>query len=158
MQHYEEIINNMHIKRLKINQKKSTFPYLHICCIIKGDNVISTGVNSERELYSGCTYSCHAETDAIYKLPPNNSKRIKNIDIIVIRVTQLKLKDSKPCSKCLEHMMKIKGYKIKNIYYSDNDGTIKCERLIDLYYSEYKHISHTFKLRQLKREMEIRKK
>ena len=51
---------------------------------------------------------------------------MKKIDIIVIRTTcKRNLGNSKPCVKCLSDMYYLapkKGYKINNVYYSDESG------------------------------------
>lgn len=66
----------------------------------------------------------HAETDAILKLKNlKRKKKLEEIDILVIRLTGTnKLQNSKPCHHCIENMKKLlpqKGYKIRNIYYSN---------------------------------------
>ncbi len=72
----------------------------------------------------------HAEHDALIKLPflNNSKKRLECINILVVRFLKTsELANSKPCINCINVMSKIgpeKGYKIKNIYYSSNNGTI----------------------------------
>lgn len=104
------------------------------------------GCNSTRELYNGCRYCRHAETDALQHLPPNRSKRWITLDLLVVRVTKTgNIKNSRPCVKCIEFMMKVSGYKIRNVYYSNSNGEIVCEKLLDLYHSEEQHVSLAFK-------------
>jgi cytidine deaminase len=75
----------------------------------------------------------HAEEDAINKLKPNpkmskNNKNLEKVDMLVIRFSRNnKLQESKPCANCIQHIKQLpykKGYKIKNIYYSNNNGDI----------------------------------
>lgn len=72
--------------------------------------------------------SIHAEHDAINKLPFSRKKR--DINMLIIRFTndtQQKMTMSKPCDKCVNMMISVfpkKGYCIRNIYYSDYDGSI----------------------------------
>ncbi len=77
----------------------------------------------------GSTPGIHAECDAISKLIPLKPKKhLEHINILVIRIsTKNKIQSSKPCSNCIETMIKMppkKGYKIQNIYYSDGFGNI----------------------------------
>ena len=70
----------------------------------------------------------HAELDAINKLKPLKNKRMQNVNLLVIRITKSKiLQNSKPCANCINVMKKLpqkKGYNIKNVYYSDDNGKI----------------------------------
>lgn len=79
----------------------------------------------------------HAEEMAINKLLQSNligSRRKKKIklSLLVIRVStgssvnNYKLKNSKPCSVCIERILKLRrfGYDINKIYYSDEYGRI----------------------------------
>ena len=108
---------------------------------------VAQGDNSDRELRSGCRYTAHAETDAIRKLPPTyNKKRILNINLIVIRVDKTgQLKNSKPCQKCIQHLSKIKYYRVKHIYYSDDKGNIVKTTLNNLLNDNTQHVSRRFR-------------
>lgn len=111
---------------------------------------VSTGENSPREAWNGCKYGTHAEMDALNHLPPQEIKaNKKTINLIVIRM-DLKgnLKNSKPCFKCIEHLSKIRCYKLKNVYYSDEQGNIVMIKFKDLFYSDNKHVSKRFRNRQ----------
>ena len=72
----------------------------------------------------------HAERDAIRKLPilNNKSKKKKKINILILKVSKSKqIRMSKPCVNCLYNIINLppkKGYVIKNIYYSTNEGDI----------------------------------
>ena len=96
---------------------------------------------------SGDQPGIHAEHDAINKLKPIKRKKyLQNINLLVIRMSkQNKLQSSKPCANCI-HILKSlpekKGYKIKNIYYSDENGEIiksslKNLGLENLHYSKF---------------------
>lgn len=87
--------------------------------------------------------------DAIKHLPPLNSKgNRKIINLVVIRVNlQGKLKNSKPCFKCIEHMARISSYKLKNVYYSDDEGNILMTKFKNLLDDENKHVSKRFRNR-----------
>ena len=87
----------------------------------------------------------HAEYDAIKKLAPlKKSKRLKNINLLVIRLSgKNKLQSSKPCGNCIDVMKTMpvkKGYTIKYVYYSDNNGNIVKTTLNNLD-NEEKHYS-----------------
>jgi len=111
---------------------------------------IATGTNSERKMWKGCNYGRHAETEAMLRLPPSyggkGRKRTDWINLLVIRIDKSKnLKDSKPCSKCLEHLSKMKNYKLRFVYYSDSEGNIVKRKFADLLLEENKHVSRRFK-------------
>lgn len=112
------------------------------------DNFISE--NSYRELRNGCNYGQHAEMAAIYKLPPLKRKANKQIiNLIVIRINKHGvLKNSKPCFMCIKYMEWLNrntSYKIQNVYYSFDNGTIIMEKFSDLLNLTDKHISRRFK-------------
>lgn len=102
---------------------------LHGCMILKHSNTIklAAGYNNAREVYNGCGYGFHSEMDAIRKLKKTGKK--VTINILVIRLDKLKcLKMSRPCQKCIKFMktkLPLKGYKVKWVYYSTNEGDIR---------------------------------
>lgn len=97
-------------------------------------------------MYNGCGYPRHAETDALKKLPPNHKKKKIVIDIIVIRINKIcQLTNSKPCFKCIEHMNNIKGYKIRNIYYSNANYNISVTNFTNIFYDEDKQVSRYYR-------------
>ncbi len=89
----------------------------------------------------------HAEHDAINRLKPlQRKKHLQNINILVIRLSKNnKIQNSKPCANCIKNMKLLpekKGYKIRNIYYSDDNGEIVKSSLKnleneELHYSRY---------------------
>lgn len=87
-------------------------------------NVLSYGINQIR-----MNSSIHAEFNALQKLNPLRiKKKLCKINLLVIRLSpKNKLQQSKPCSNCINLMnsypMKI-GYKIQNVFYSDENGCI----------------------------------
>ena len=108
------------------------------------------GTNSDRETYTGCNYTRHAEVDAICKLPPhdkkNKSKRKITCDLLVVRFNKKgELRNSKPCFMCIKHLYRIKGYTIKRIYYSNDYGEIERHKFSDLYREDTKHVSKRFR-------------
>ena len=86
--------------------------------------------------------------DAIKHLPPinNKSKNKKKIDLIVIRVDMNgNLKNSKPCFKCIKYLDQLRFYKLKNVYYSNDDGDIILIKFSELKFSNNIHVSKRFK-------------
>lgn len=89
----------------------------------------------------------HAEHDAIRKLCPlKRKKRLENINMLVIRLSgKNKLQSSKPCINCINIMKTLPhklGYKIRDIYYSNENGEIVKSSLKNLemespHYSRY---------------------
>ena len=99
------------------NYKKSSIPH-------KGHNQYSVGK------YNGKYYeSVHAEIDAMNKLKYNKSKKLKKINLFVFRVNNDGcLRNAKCCNNCqkdIYYIAKIKGYNIKNIYYTTSYNTIE---------------------------------
>ena len=98
----------------------------------KGDykkaRILSFGVNQMSDIY-GKNPGIHAEQDAINKLKPmTRNKHLKIINMLVIRISKTnKISNSKPCTICINNIKTLpekKGYRIKNIYYSNEYGEI----------------------------------
>jgi hypothetical protein len=103
---------------------------------LKKARILSYGFNKMGDS-EGLRPGMHAEYDAIRKLLPlKNNKKLKNINILVIRISgKNKLQSSKPCANCIECMKKLPvklGYRIQNIYYSNDDGSIIKTNLYNL--------------------------
>ena len=95
----------------------------------------------------------HAEHDAINRLKPlQYKKHLQQINMLVIRLSKNnKLQNSKPCANCINNMKILpekKGYKIKNIYYSDDNGEIIKTSLKNLENEEL-HYSRFFRRRKI---------
>lgn len=114
--------------------------------------VITYGMNSyKNQEKDGKTI--HAECDAIRKLPSRKNKSIKRINMLVIRTSKTgKLSMSKPCYNCIIKMMNDapkKGYKIEWIYYTNDEGIVIKEKLVNLSQGDFHFSSYyKFKLRQ----------
>lgn len=116
----------------------------HISCVLQGKTlrILTTGINKNGDELK--TPGVHAEHAAISKLMPlKNKKRLKKIDILVIRLSpKNKLQSSKPCSHCIKIMMFLpnkKGYSVRDIYYSDTNGNIIKTTLKKLYNEDTKN-------------------
>jgi hypothetical protein len=95
---------------------------------MKKARVLSFGTNMMGDS-SGNDPGIHAEHNALTKLKPLKiKKQLESVNLLVIRLSKSnKIQSSKPCSNCIKIIDVIpekKGYKIKNIYYSDNEGNI----------------------------------
>ena len=123
--------------------------------VLKKAKILSYGVNKMGDI-NGLNPGIHAEHDAIKRLLPlNRTKRMVNINLLVIRVSgKNKLQSSKPCETCINTMRTLPeklGYKIKHIYYSNNTGDIiktnlqKLE-IEDKHYSKYYRKTNKFSL------------
>ena len=133
--------------------------YNHIACIFlgRGENllsgkkiqVLSYGMNQYADV-DGKEPSIHAEYDAISNLPPLDRRKSRNLYRCNIFVTKFSrsnnIGNSKPCSECIQQMILLpglKGYQIKNVYYTNNEKRIVRERLAHLvrdnvpYYTRY---------------------
>lgn len=87
-----------------------------------GHNTYIRGINRNTTI--------HAEMDCISNMIYKMSKyRIRTIttDILVLNVSrQGKLKNSQPCFNCAKILYKQKRIKIRNLYFSNDDGEIEC--------------------------------
>lgn len=136
--------------------------YNHVACVftkvnssLSKINVLSYGVNTYADI-EGKFPGIHAEKDALLKLMPLKfKKKPEIIDILVIRLSKTnKIQMSKPCSHCIKMMSVLpvnKGYKIRNVYYSNNDGYIVKSSLRSLEIEE-QHISRYYKTKSKSRE------
>jgi tRNA(Arg) A34 adenosine deaminase TadA len=109
---------------------------------LKRCNILSYGFNS---MGTDDKAGVHAEADALYKLKSNpNKKNPIPINILVIRVTKTNvLQTSKPCALCIEKLKRIpplKGYRLDNIYYSQEPDKI-VQTKMHILDSEEKHYS-----------------
>ena len=93
----------------------------------------------------------HAEENAIQNLSVLPRKRhLKRVDMLVIRVSKTGVIGcSKPCEHCLQEMsMKLpeKGYCVGKIYYSDTDGDISVDSLLNIWDAEEgRHVSQFYR-------------
>lgn len=144
------------IEQIKSGKVKKTYhdngKSYHMACVYShnssGMSVLSYGMNEYI-----CNRECgsiHAESSAIHNLKPlqkknRNKKHEKNIDLLVIKTTKTgKLGMSKPCIKCIIDMASLphkKGYNIKNVLFSTQDGNIKSTTLKDLLIDDTQHVS-----------------
>lgn len=109
-------------------------------------NILSFGFNRMGDTY-GTEPGIHAEHDAINKLKPlKKKKHLQIINLLVIRLSKNnRLQNSKPCANCINKLKILpekKGYKIKHIYYSDDNEKIVKTNLRtleneELHYSRY---------------------
>lgn len=118
--------------------------------LLKKANILSYGVNKMGDT-EGLKPGIHAEHDALLKLIPNKKRKLKNINLLVIRVSgKNKLQSSKPCNNCIQMMRRLsikKGYKIQNVYYSDNNENIVKTTLYALD-NEEKHYSRYYRINE----------
>lgn len=113
---------------------------------LKKARILSYGINQMGDS-EGVQPGIHAEHDAIRKLLPlKRKKRLQNINILVIRLSgKNKLQSSKPCMNCINMMKTLPsklGYKIQDVYYSNENGDIIKSSLKNLemtepHYSRY---------------------
>lgn len=93
-----------------------------------------------------CLKCIHAEENAIKRFLRDNdlynnissrkgkkNKKIK-VDLLVVRVSENgQLKNSKPCRNCVEMIFGMKRINVDNVYYSNVNGEIVCEKFKNLY-------------------------
>lgn len=97
-------------------------------------------------------YSTHAEEQALRNLPyAPRKKRPTAVDLLIIRTTRTGTTgNSKPCTHCLcvlSCYLPIKGYSLRNIYYTDTTGGITQANLRKLIHENTPHVSRFYKER-----------
>ena len=121
--------------------------------VLEKANILSFGINKMGDI-DGNEPGVHAERDAINKLKPlERKKHLQNINMLVIRFSKNnKLQNSKPCANCIQTMKTLpqkKGYRIRNIYYSDDNGEILKTTLANLENEEL-HYSRFYRQQKYK--------
>lgn len=124
--------------------------YFHVACVFQGKyNILSIGMNKYADV-DGTMPSIHAEHDAILRLPNlQKNKKLVKINLLVIRFLKTyTLANSKPCINCIQNMIDIpkkKGYKIEDIYYSENNETIIKTNINKLLNETAPHVSSYYR-------------
>jgi hypothetical protein len=102
-----------------------------------------------RELWHGCNYGMHAEMNALVRLQNyfQVKAKKKTVNLLVIRINMRgELKYSKPCIKCISFLnTNMKCFKIKNVYYSCDDGSLTKVKFTTLCNEKNQHVSKRFK-------------
>lgn len=113
-----------------------SYDYRHITAILDDNfRILSIGTNTDRSVSRYGSYTRHSEMDSIIRFRrkyhnKKNKKHIKTnkpLNIFVIRVSVTGVLGlSKPCKLCMNYFSKLEklGYKIKNIFYSEKNGSI----------------------------------
>jgi len=126
--------NSTEQKRIE-NKKRPYRVSNHYAAITISGKPLSIGVSS----LAGCKRMCpdavtrHAEMDALSRI--KNKDRLKKAELWSIRWTkgtddgEYVMANAKPCVLCKRLALRMG---IKTCYYSDNDGTIVKENLIDV--------------------------
>jgi cytidine deaminase len=119
----------------------------HMACVFVGTQIISCGMN----YHNSETSTVHAEQNAISKLPKRNSKKLKRVNLLVVRTSKSgKLNNSRPCLHCIRSMTRTTpkyGYKIHHVYFSTNDGSIQKLKLSQLHLCKENHVSSFYRKR-----------
>lgn len=95
----------------------------------------------------------HAEEMAIDKIHFKKARKIINVSIIVIRITLSStidcyhLANSRPCIACMHKINNTTplGFRINNVYFSDNNGNILRYKLRDII-KEKQHVSKFYRI------------
>jgi Cytidine and deoxycytidylate deaminase zinc-binding region. len=126
---------------LDSNCSKTNCRNRHIACVFFGKKYVlhNYGINN----VAVTSYiSEHAEVNALKKLPPMKYNHPKEINLLVLRITtQGDLNMSKPCIHCVQYMTRLRGYKLKHIYYSSSTGDIVRSTLAQLCHDTSPHYS-----------------
>jgi hypothetical protein len=145
---YDDLINFLVNRRIK---NVFTDSYTHVatfvpCNKIVNLNKIKIGANSNRIRYNNKKIKTHAEINALSKINFASKNNCVTVDLIVLRINKSHcLCDSAPCYHCTCELKKKSFININKIYYSMNDGTIKCVRFDDWINKCDQHISKGWK-------------
>lgn len=101
----------------------------HAAGILQNKKIINYGIN---KYVNSSKRTIHAEISAFTNL---SKKCLKGLDIIVIRIKNNRLKNSRPCNHCIDKLIKVGIYKV---YYSNENGMIVSEIVEEM---EKLHIS-----------------
>ena len=112
----------------------------HAACIFDKNNTpISYGINHVNDLNKNSKDdSIHAEQHAFINAPNNNKKKLKDVNLLVVRYNKsFNLTNSFCCDRCIKSFgdLRKKGYRLKKVYWSTENGEIICQKaniLIDL--------------------------
>tara|TARA_B100001094_G_scaffold167642_1_gene162177 strand:- start:2632 stop:2940 length:309 start_codon:yes stop_codon:yes gene_type:complete len=96
----------------------------------------SLGINhygvDKKKLINENTYgNLHAEMDAMNKLPINKKNKMIKINVFVFRISRSKKKNlmlARCCDNCYKGIYSIakqKNYKIKNIFFTNENGCVE---------------------------------
>ena len=115
--------------------RKSEYRFMLGCVIFKGTRIISKAHNEIRSCaninpkFRRFYNSLHSEINALLKT--KNWNKLKGADLLVIKVSKTtgSISNAKPCYHC---QTAIKAVGIRNVYYSDKDGTISMIKAKDL--------------------------
>lgn len=125
-----------HIHTLRKIASYSSLNHKHSACLIKNGKIYTFGYNRyiKTDIVNDeyIKYTIHAEIDALCKV---YNKLSKGMDILIIRLGNTKLKNSRPCNSCIDKLIQ-RG--IRRVYYSDKNGDIVYELLESM---EKTHIS-----------------
>ena len=112
------------IVRVLLNHvQKSTLLFRHACAVINGGKIKSIGINTNSNV------PLHAEINAIKNFKKKNGSDLRRTTLVVLRIYNGKLGESKPCSCCINY---IKDHHIKQVTYSCAEGSFKTEKLCDI--------------------------
>lgn len=129
---------SQHIDYLKKIANNSDIYYQHAAGIIQNNKLISSGINKFAAVKSPqYKRTIHAEISAFYNV---SKKSLKGLDVIVIRIKNNMLKNSRPCNNCIDKLRKVG---IRKVYYSNEDGIIVSEFVENM---EKLHISSGYRL------------
>lgn len=113
------------ILKLKKHAYNSNINHKHSAALITNkQNLLSIGFNhfiNDRGIINSnknANKTIHAEINAICKFP---KKLVKGNNILVIRVNNDILKNSRPCNSCIDKLQRLG---INKVYYSNEDGDI----------------------------------
>ena len=132
------MIDHMVQKRLGCACVSNDGAYKHVACIFKkhGKQYRILALGHNRFILSEKLPNIHAEMAAIAKLHSHRRKKLESVQMCVLRVNgNGKLNNSKPCNHCvlsLNMITPMKGYRIENVFYSNETGGISKARFSDL--------------------------
>jgi hypothetical protein len=142
-----------------INKCYSTGNFNHISCTFEGNlfnrknkvKILTCGINVMPINETTNNPGMHAEHNALRKLCLRKNRYKKSINLLVVRLSSKnKLQYSKPCHSCIRNIETItaeRGYKIKNIYYSNECNSIVKTNLETLK-NEDMHYTRFYRTRQ----------
>ncbi len=98
---------------------------------------VDYGISQYRGINSNVNNTLHAEIAVL-----NKCRFRGKVSLVVLRLNSSgNLDSSKPCYHCLKSISQHRNIRVKNVYYSNSDGTITKTSLSKLLFEEDYHIT-----------------
>lgn len=129
------------LKKYTSDAKYASHQSKHHMCMFFNTKMNKVAIGENIMLRTDVTK--HAEMTALDRLQRHCSRnQVETYDILVIRVSRTgAYGSSRPCFHCIRTMMKHPRVRVRNVYYSTNEGMIVREKLSEMLVTTPPYIS-----------------